>query len=1170
MDNLKIGMANCHGLLGKSDMPEFQKLVSNADIFGVCETWLNDGNSSTIVVPGFNFYPLNRKKEKGMTRGGLGVFIKHKCKKHVKVLYDISTENILWCKVSRNFVNFSDDVYIGVVYFPPEYSSREKRMQVDHFQNLLDRTSTIPSDKIILIGDFNARIGDDDDRLLREKHDSDETPTEFFSHIKQIRCNQDKKKNKYGKALLDYCSQTQSYIANGRTLGDFQGKITCLETGGVSTVDYAVLSESLKKNARKFKVLPPFIGSDHCPLKLEISYNASRELRSETLTQMKPKIIWNENTKNMFNWHLESEEMNQEIDLLEKNIEDEEADINSATNKMKKIFMKALGTKSSAHKPKHPRIKIKKWYDKSCQELSKNLKLISYLVSKNPKEPFLRGKLIKTRKEYKKLLKHKRAEYHTELIRKLEAAEENNPKEYWKLIKMLRENRKENKICNTNDFVNFFEKLFSAPNEKDENDMNMMEFVNNILKNAKAKEDFTIEELLKALKILKNNKAAGPDRIPAEALKACPIKFLKVILKLMNKIKNNMQFPDLWAEGITSLLHKDGDDEDPNNYRAITVINTIAKVLAIMINERLDALFEQKKIIKKEQIGFTKKCRPADHLLVVKTLINHYNNNGKKLYACFVDFQKAFDSVWRTGMYYKLIHSGIDVGIIRLLKDMYDKTSQRLKFNNKMSRNFLTKKGVKQGCILSPKLFNIFINDIPDIFDESCCPARLGDTNINCLMYADDLIILSESEKGLQNSLNMLEQYTKKWKLKVNLKKTQIIIFSTGGYKGKTPSFTFEKKPLKLVKEYKYLGTTITNTGQFRLNEVYLKKKGLRASYLLTQSIKNTKISTAIKLFEKIVEPILTYNCEVSLASIPKSWDYSKFVGKMWEHGSEINKVSMNFLRQILGVHKKSSNVALMSETGKHPIILKVYQHIYKYWLRIKDSENPLLKKALETNLADHEKGKNTWYRIINYLETITQAEPSKKGLHKFKENLRFLFYLWWKDETKDKTKLDFYFSFKKNFGFENYLDNNKIRKEAQIAITKLRLSCHCLPIEVLRYSGRDRSDRTCNICPSNKIGDENHYLMECKNKGMVDVRNKFISEVKEICPNFQNFSISNIMVYCLSMHDVKFQVITANFIHDLFKIYKQEDNLPPLQILCLKRLGAIRNSRQYKHTKSQ
>ena len=135
---------------------------------------------------------------------------------------------------------------------------------------------------------------------------------------------------------------------------------------------------------------------------------------------------------------------------------------------------------------------------------------------------------------------------------------------------------------------------------------------------------------------------------------------------------------------------------------------------------------------------------------------------------------------------------------------------------------------------------------------------------------------------------------------------------------------------MKIVKEYKYLGTIISNTGNFKLNEVNLKKKGLRATYLLTRSLKHAKPSSAIRIFEKVIEPILMYNCEIALAYLPKTWDYTRFVLEIWDHGNEINMVVMNFLRQLLGVHKKTSNIGIMSETGKYPIMTKVYTLIYK------------------------------------------------------------------------------------------------------------------------------------------------------------------------------------------------------------------------------------------------
>ena len=96
--------------------------------------------------------------------------------------------------------------------------------------------------------------------------------------------------------------------------------------------------------------------------------------------------------------------------------------------------------------------------------------------------------------------------------------------------------------------------------------------------------DFTLEELISAIKMLKNNKAAGPDRIPAEILKICPLHILKLLLKIINKIKRTSNYPRKWALGITSLLFKEGDDEDPNNYRAITVSDALSKVFAIMLN----------------------------------------------------------------------------------------------------------------------------------------------------------------------------------------------------------------------------------------------------------------------------------------------------------------------------------------------------------------------------------------------------------------------------------------------------------------------------------------------------------------------------------------------------------------------------------------------------------
>ena len=102
-------------------------------------------------------------------------------------------------------------------------------------------------------------------------------------------------------------------------------------------------------------------------------------------------------------------------------------------------------------------------------------------------------------------------------------------------------------------------------------------------------------------------------------------------------------------------------------------------------------------------------------------------------------------------------------------------------------------------AVFSPPLFNLFIADLPSIFHESCDPVTLHNRILSCLMYADDLVLLSESEKGLQNSLDKLKAYSKKWNLTVNLKKSQVIVFNKAGHLLSKFKFKYGMKRLETV-----------------------------------------------------------------------------------------------------------------------------------------------------------------------------------------------------------------------------------------------------------------------------------------------------------------------------------------------------------------------------------
>ena len=114
----------------------------------------------------------------------------------------------------------------------------------------------------------------------------------------------------------------------------------------------------------------------------------------------------------------------------------------------------------------------------------------------------------------------------------------------------------------------------------------------------------------------------------------------------------------------------------------------------------------------------------------------------------FEDFKKAYDSIWRKGLFYKLINRGISKTFITVLQSMYKNVRSCVKTNKGLTCFFESTTGVKQGCNLSPNLFNIFVIDLPDIFDSTCHPVLFGKSKENCLLYADDLILMSKSENG--------------------------------------------------------------------------------------------------------------------------------------------------------------------------------------------------------------------------------------------------------------------------------------------------------------------------------------------------------------------------------------------------------------------------------------
>ncbi len=185
------------------------------------------------------------------------------------------------------------------------------------------------------------------------------------------------------------------------------------------------------------------------------------------------------------------------------------------------------------------------------------------------------------------------------------------------------------------------------------------------------------------------------------------------ILKLFNVILCVGYFPDIWNQGLITPIFKNGDKFDPNNYRGICVSSNLGKLFRSIINARLLDFITTHNVLSRSQIGFLPNYRTSDHIYTLHTLIEkHVHQDKGRIYACFIDFKKAFDSIWHQGLFYKLIESGIGGKTYDLIKSMYTESKCGIKINTKRTRYLSQERGVRQGCCLSPTLYNIYINEL--------------------------------------------------------------------------------------------------------------------------------------------------------------------------------------------------------------------------------------------------------------------------------------------------------------------------------------------------------------------------------------------------------------------------------------------------------------------------
>ena len=1180
--SLKVLSFNVEGLDSMLLDPNFMELAMKHDICLLSETMRKE--DSKLNLPGFWDFSIVRPKckTKGRNSGGITVLVKSPLRSGIKIME--SSEGLVWLRLRGDFFNFTDDLYICAVYIPPQSTTNNLAKRTDYFADLLFTSDKYKSKgNVLLAGDFNARVGCesmDDDPDIPFLADLLPKPAPKIQVTERTSCDQVVNQN--GRKLMHLCKSSDLKIANGRCPGDMLGNFTCFANKGASVVDYIITDCHLLREITSLKLLPPDLMSVHSPITMSLTCNTCIEAHADTKALPLPaKVIWDGDKSDFFSTRLKSPEVSRELQEITLELQNEELPPQNI-NLLTKRFTNVLVTEakscmkvakiSNGRKPPEKKTKAKsyKWYDKNCINLKKRLQNLSKLLQKNPKEPYIRGQHQEIKKEYRKSVKRAKQTYEEEVISNLQA-KVGNPKEFWSCLKNLgRKTECRDLQPSSDQWVEHFSTLYTGNHSVNDPDSgrisDITEFVNSQLEVSPTHADtstdaimalFSIDEIKGGIKRLKKGKAVAEDLLSNDMIIASAEITAPILVHLFNRIIQDELPPEIWCLGIIIPLFKSGDSKDVNNYRGITINSCLSKLFMLLMNDRLQVECDKNGLIHFNQIGFRKHFRPADHVFTLKTLIDQAFSQKKQLYTCFVDFKKAYDSVWRYGLFYKLLQNGISQKFVRLLRNIYSASSLCVKLPNGRSIEFPSKVGLKQGCNLSPLLFNLFVNDfLTEVNEPLNDSPLLGEISVNALFYADDLVLVSESKEGLQMLLDRLHQYTQAWCLQVNKSKTKCLVFSTQR-KRPVHIVNFGGAPLVTTESYCYLGTIFSRNGSLNEAGHMLHDKAIKAMHGLLQKVykfKSCDPKIMLDVFDKMVMPIALYNSEMwGTSCFPVNEKNTNLFGADAQK-NPVEDVQIRFCRRLLGVNDKTTNWAVTTELGRYPTILLVAERMIKFWAHLIQTSSPILKAALQTNVNLNAKGKRVWFTFmrrcmahigIDHILYTSDLQEINLQVNGTKRLLRANFLKEWEAKRSDlkkttDSKVCLLSHMKIKFGYEDYLSVCPNQRD-RMALSKFRVSAHNLPVEVGRYAGTTRENRICPFC-SIRTGDEQHYLCECPNSIFSSLRDPLHSFINSKFPDFNSLDPIQKTIFILGNTDPKVISKVARFCNQLMTMFREHN----------------------------
>lgn len=592
-------------------------------------------------------------------------------------------------------------------------------------------------------------------------------------------------------------------------------------------------------------------------------------------------------------------------------------------------------------------------------------------------------------------------------------------------------------------------------------------------------EEITPEEVKKAMKELRRGKAPGVDGVVNEVLMYGGDAMERALYMMFNVFFREERVPVDWTRGLVVPLYKDGDRHVGDNYRGITLLSVVGKLYTVVLNRRLSQWCEKKGVLVDEQAGFRVNRSTIDQIYALREVIQGRRRKRLNTYCCFLDIKKAYDTVFREGLWRRLREVGVRGKMWRALKNIYVKVESSVVVNEVRTDWFELFTGVRQGCILSPTLFAIFINGLATLVKDCTKGAKLGPVELHILLFADDIVLVADKIQDLQHMLYVADEYSRMYRFGFNGSKSNVVVFS-GRQEEKIESKIFlGSLVLEQKTSYKYLGLELDRQWKWgKVKERMIEKARKRIAGLCGAGIKQgLSVSAAVRGWEVLVRPVMEYGCEI--------WGE-----KRWKEAEELQT---KLGRRILGVSRKTAGAAVLGELGWWRMEARRDLARLRFWGKLVRMEaSRIVRRIYDERRRMMYRGRgrgdggNWLHKTRTLLVELGLGEvwESQQVGTKQQWGAKLAIAIakreekWWAAEVKSKPKLRTYLLLKPKLSFELYLNCGDSWRRS--LMTKLRVGTNFLNIELGRWEGKPLAERICNVCLTKQVEDEQHFLVDC------------------------------------------------------------------------------------------